>query len=69
MPTSDDKRVLVGLDTSDDAGVFQISEDVALVQTLDFFSPVSDDPFMFGQIAAANSLSDEIGRASCRERV
>ena len=58
MPTSDDKRVLVGLDTSDDAGVFQISEDVALVQTLDFFSPVSDDPFMFGQIAAANSLSD-----------
>ena len=58
MPAIDDKRVLVGLDTSDDAGVFQISDDVALVQTLDFFSPVSDDPFMFGQIAAANSLSD-----------
>ncbi|KAF0197511.1 MAG: selenide water dikinase [Bacillota bacterium] len=58
MPTVIDARVLVGLDTSDDAGVFQISDDVALVQTLDFFSPMTDDPYMFGQIAAANSLSD-----------
>ena len=58
MPTVNDKRVLVGLETSDDAGVFQISEDLALVQTLDFFSPMTDDPYMFGQIAAANSLSD-----------
>ena len=58
MPVVNDNRVLVGLDTSDDAGVFQISHDFALVQTLDFFSPMTDDPYMFGQIAAANSLSD-----------
>lgn len=58
MPMVDDERVLVGLDTNDDAGVFQISADVALVQTLDFFSPMTDNPYMFGQIAAANSLSD-----------
>lgn len=48
----------MGPETSDDAGVFLISEGLALVQTLDFFSPIVDDPFIFGQIAAANSLSD-----------
>lgn len=53
-----DPNLLVGLDTSDDAGVYKISDDVALVQTLDFFTPIVDDPYMFGQIAAANSLSD-----------
>jgi len=48
----------VGLQTSDDAGVYAITDDLALVQTLDFFSPITDDPYLFGQIAAANSLSD-----------
>jgi selenide,water dikinase len=51
-------NLLVGIDTSDDAGVYKISEDTALIQTLDFFTPIVDDPRMFGQIAAANSLSD-----------
>jgi selenide, water dikinase len=50
--------VLVGFNTNDDAGVYLIAEDMALVQTVDFFTPVVDDPFTFGQIAAANSLSD-----------
>lgn len=51
-------KVLVGFDTSDDAGVYQISKELAIVQTLDLITPVVDDPFIFGQIAAANSLSD-----------
>jgi selenide, water dikinase len=53
-----DPNLLVGIDTSDDAGVYKISEETALIQTLDFFTPIVDDPRMFGQIAAANSLSD-----------
>jgi selenide,water dikinase len=53
-----DPNLLVGLDTSDDAGVYKISEDIALVQTVDYFTPIVDDPYMFGQIAAANALSD-----------
>lgn len=53
-----DANLLVGLDTSDDAGVYKINEDTALIQTVDFFTPVVDDPYSFGQIAAANSLSD-----------
>lgn len=53
-----DPRLLVGINTADDAGVFQISEDLALIQTVDFFTPVLDDPYIFGQVAAANSLSD-----------
>jgi len=53
-----DARVLVGFDKADDAGVYQISADTALVQTVDFFTPVVDDPYTFGQIAAVNSLSD-----------
>jgi len=48
----------VGLETSDDAGVYQLNEEVALVQTVDFFTPIVDDPFTFGQIAVANALSD-----------
>jgi len=50
--------LLVGFDTSDDAGVYRLSDDLALVQTVDFLTPIADDPFTFGQIAAANSLSD-----------
>jgi selenide,water dikinase len=51
-------RVLVGLETSDDAGVYLLNDDVALIQTADFFTPIVDDPYLFGQIAAANALSD-----------
>lgn len=53
-----DARVLVGLDDPDDAGVFQLTEDLAIVQTVDFFTPIVDDGYAFGQIAAANALSD-----------
>jgi len=53
-----DPNVLVGFDTADDAGVYKISAAQALVQTVDFFTPIVDDPFTFGQIAATNSLSD-----------
>jgi selenide, water dikinase len=58
MPRPTDPRLLVGLDTFDDAGVFALSDDLALVQTVDFFAPIVDDPYAFGQIAAANALSD-----------
>ncbi len=58
MPKQSDPNVLVGFDTGDDAGVYQISSNVALVQTVDFFTPIVDDPYTFGQIAATNSLSD-----------
>ena len=53
-----DANVLVGLETPDDAGVYKLSEDLALIQSLDFFTPIVDDPYMYGQIAATNSLSD-----------
>jgi selenide,water dikinase len=53
-----DPNVLVGFDTADDAGVYKISSELALVQTVDFFTPIVDDPYTFGQIAATNSLSD-----------
>ena len=53
-----DPNVLVGFDKADDAGVYKISPDLALVQTVDFFTPIVDDPYTFGQIAATNSLSD-----------
>ncbi len=53
-----DPNVLVGFDHADDAGVYQIAPDLALVQTVDFFTPIVDDPYTFGQIAATNSLSD-----------
>jgi len=56
--TPTDKNVLVGFENSEDAAVFQINENEALVQTLDFITPVVDDPFIYGKIAAANSLSD-----------
>ena len=53
-----DENVIVGLDRADDAGVYRISEELALIQTVDFFTPIVDDPYWFGQIAAANALSD-----------
>jgi len=58
LPRVKHANVLVGFDTSDDAGVYKLSDDLALVQTVDFFTPIVDDPFTYGQIAAANSLSD-----------
>lgn len=58
LPGSVDPNVLVGFDTSDDAGVYLLNDEIALVQTVDFFTPVVDDPYTYGQIAAANSLSD-----------
>lgn len=56
FPTDD--NLLVGLDRADDAGVYRISDDLAMIQTVDFFTPIVDDPYWFGQIAAANALSD-----------
>lgn len=53
-----DEQLLVGYDSKDDAAVYQVSSDTAIVQTLDFFPPMVDDPYLFGQIAAANALSD-----------
>jgi len=58
LASKDDERLLVGRETFDDAGVFRIADDLALVQTVDFFAPIVDDPYDFGQIAAANALSD-----------
>src|ERR671938_720181 len=58
LPHRADPRLIVGVETFDDAGVFALSEDLALVQTVDFFAPIVDDPYAFGQIAAANALSD-----------
>jgi len=58
LPKQVCEQVLVGLETPDDAGVYRISADTALIQTLDFFTPIVDDPYDYGQIAAANSLSD-----------
>ena len=52
------KDVLVGFETSDDAGVFRLNNETALVQTVDFFTPVADEPEIYGQIAAINSLND-----------
>ncbi len=53
-----DENLLVGFDTADDAGVYRLRDDLAIVQTLDFFTPIVDDPFVYGQIAALNSIND-----------
>ncbi len=58
LPKSNDKRLIVGAEGFSDAGVFEVAPDLLLVQSLDFFAPLVDDPYIFGQIAAANSLSD-----------
>lgn len=58
LPTFTDKHILVDFDSSDDAAVYQISDDTALISTVDFFSPMVDDPKTFGRIAAANAMSD-----------
>jgi selenide,water dikinase len=58
LPRTANPNVLVGYETADDAGVYRLTDELALVQTVDFFTPIVDDPFTFGAIAAANSLSD-----------
>jgi selenide,water dikinase len=58
LPLSSHPDLLVGIENLDDAGVYRLTDDIALVQTIDFFTPIVDDPFSFGQIAAANALSD-----------
>ncbi|MBM7855598.1 selenide,water dikinase [Desulfohalotomaculum tongense] len=58
LPKIDDPNLMVGLENSDDAAVYRITDDTAIIQTLDFFPPMVDDPYIFGQIAAANALSD-----------
>ena len=58
FPAVRDPNLLVGFDHADDAAVYRLADDLAIVQTLDFFPPIADDPFVFGQIAAANALSD-----------
>lgn len=58
LPVHADSNLLVGFDKSDDAAVYRVSDELALVQTVDFFPPIADDPFLFGQIAAVNALSD-----------
>jgi len=58
LPRSSDPNVMVGFSTNDDAGIYRLTENLALVQTVDFFTPIVDDPFIFGQIAATNALSD-----------
>ncbi len=58
MPVTTNENVLVGYGTADDAGVYKLRDDLAIVQTVDFFTPIVDDPFDFGRIAAANALSD-----------
>lgn len=58
LPKISDPRILVGFESSDDACVYKVSDDIAIINTVDFFPPIVDDPYMFGQIAAANALSD-----------
>src|SRR6201996_8203840 len=58
LPRQTNPSVLVGFETSDDAAVYRLTDDLALVQTVDFFTPIVDDPFLFGKVAATNALSD-----------
>ena len=58
LPSQDHPEVLVGFETSDDAGVYRLTDELALVQTVDFFTPIVDDAYDFGRIAATNALSD-----------
>src|ERR1039458_8199518 len=65
VPRWADENVLVGFDTADDAGVYKLTPELALVQTVDFFTPIVDDPYTYGAIAAANALSDVYAMGGC----
>ena len=70
IPKKKDDRLLVGFESSDDAAVYQLTDDLAIVQTLDFFPPMVEDPYLFGQIAAANALSDIYAMGwRCEDRI
>ena len=58
LPKQKNENIIVGYENSDDAGVFRLNERLSLVQTLDFFTPIADDPQLYGRIAAVNSLND-----------
>ena len=58
LPIQSHPDLLVGMEAADDAGVYRLTPEIALIQTVDFFTPVVNDPYTFGQIAAANALSD-----------
>ena len=58
LPRETDPNLIVGKETSEDAGVYRLNDNLALIQTLDFFTPIVNDPYDFGRIAAANALSD-----------
>src|SRR5262252_9027113 len=58
LPKVTDPNLLVGTETHDDAGVYRLTDELALVQTIDFFPPIVNDPYIYGQVAAANALSD-----------
>ena len=58
LTVMNDPNLIVGMDTADDAGVYKLTDDLAIIQTVDFFTPIVDNPYMFGQIAATNALSD-----------
>ncbi len=58
LPPQTDPNLIVGFETSDDAAVYRLRDDLAIVQTVDFFTPIVDDPSLFGQVAATNALSD-----------
>jgi len=65
LPRTANENVLIGFDTADDAGVYKLTAELALVQTVDFFTPIVDDPYTFGAIAAANALSDVYAMGGC----
>src|SRR5450756_598982 len=65
LPLPDDPNILVDIDTHDDAGVYRVNDDLALVLTTDFFPPVCSDPYESGQIAAANSISEVYAMGCC----
>lgn len=58
LPNVQNDKLMVGFDTSDDACVYRLTDEIAAIHTVDFFTPIVDDPFLFGQIAASNALSD-----------
>ena len=58
LPKFEDENLLVGFDSSDDASVYKLTDDIAMIQTLDFFPPMVNEPYIFGQIAATNAVSD-----------